>query len=186
MTFTTAALIVSWLAIAVLALGLAGLLRQVAELRGQVRLVGAGVRGGAGPATGAASLIGLALPSTGPLSLLRPDGGGVIVITSPGCSSCHQAVAALSEAGLAPHTVAVSASTCEFSGLQRCVGQAVEAVDLLAVPATPYLIAVDADGVMRGTVVPGDPDEVTDFAHQMLKLIRPPRRLDLTPKESGT
>ena len=104
MSFTTAALIVSWLAIALLALGLAGIMRQVGELRRAQELAGGGTSRGT-------SLVGLALPATGPLARIRPHGGGVVVVVAPGCSSCHQTIGTLVDSGLAPHTVAVSAST---------------------------------------------------------------------------
>jgi hypothetical protein len=178
MSFTTAALLVSWLAIAVLALGLAGLVRQVGELRRQVALAGAG--------SGSPALVGLALPGSGPLARLRPRGGGVVIVVAPGCSSCHEAAGALLAAGLGPHTVAVSASTCEVGGVQGCVSDASAAVDLLAVPATPYLLAVDADGVIRGTEVPGGPQDVAAFAAHVIPLIRPAGRLDVTAEEAGT
>lgn len=178
MTFTTAALLVSWLAIAVLALGLAGVLRQVGELRRRVAL-------GGSSGSGSGAMVGLGLPHSGPLARLRPDGGGVVVVIAPGCSSCHEAVGALLAAGLGPHTVAVSASTCEVSGLQACVGDASAAIDLLAVPATPYLLAVDADGVIRGSGVPGSVTDVADFAQRVIPLVRPATRLDVTPEEAS-
>ena len=178
MTFTTAALLVSWLAIALLALGLAGLMRQIGDLRRAQQFTGAG-----GPR--AASLIGLALPTTGPLARLRPDGGGLVVVIAPGCSSCHQTVEALLASGLAPHTVAVSASTCEARGLQRCLADAPEAIGLLGAPATPYLMAVDADGVIRGTDVPAGVEDVLAFARSATPLVRPPLRLDLSTEEAG-
>ncbi|MGA8047969.1 MAG: hypothetical protein WCA30_17045 [Dermatophilaceae bacterium] len=178
MSFTTAALLVSWLTIALLALGLAGLMRQIAELRRAQQLTGTG------PSRGT-SLVGLALPTTGPLAGLRPQGGGVVVVTAPGCSSCHQTVETLLGCGLAPHTVAVSASTCEARGLQRCLSDAAEVIDLLGVPATPYLLAVDADGVIRATDVPAAVEDVLAFAQGAVPLVRPPHRLDLTTEEAG-
>lgn len=177
MSFTTAALIVSWLAIALLALGLAGIMRQVGELRRAQQLAGGGSRG--------VSLVGLALPATGPLAQIRPQGGGVVVVVAPGCSSCHQTIGTLVDSGLAPHTVAVSASTCEAPGLQRCLSGAEDAIDLLGVPATPYLLAVDADGVIRGTDVPGGVEDVLAFAREAIPLVRPTLRLDLSTEETG-
>lgn len=174
MTFTAAALLVSWLAITVLALGLAGLMRQLADLRRQVTLASGGRTG---------SLIGLALPTAGPLAALRPDGGGVVIVTAPGCSSCHQAVGALLDAGLGPHTVAVSASTCEAPGVQACVADAGSVIDQLGVPATPYLIAVDADGVIRATDVPASPEDVSAFGEQTIPLIQMSSGLPLSTKK---
>ncbi|MDO5503037.1 MAG: hypothetical protein Q4G67_07675 [Actinomycetia bacterium] len=169
MSFTTSALLLSWLAIVVLALGMAGLLRQVNDLRRQVSL------SGSRSVTGA--LTGLALPSYGPLARLRPAGGGVVIVIAPGCSSCHAALEALTAAGMGPHTVAVSASGCTASGLQSCVSDAGEAIDQLGVPATPYLLAVDADGVIRSTDVPGGPEEVRAFAQSALALVAPEETL---------
>ena len=178
MTFTTAALLVSWLAIVVLALGLAGVVRQVGELRRQVTLAGAGAR--------SSTVVGLAIPASGPLARLRPPGGGVVIVVAPGCSSCHQAVDALLAAGLGPHTVAVSAGACDVSGVRSCVGDAAGAIDLLNVSATPYLLSVDADGIIRASEVPGGPADVTAFAAQVVPLIKPDRRLELDTSEAGS
>ena len=174
MSFTTAALLVSWLAILVLALGLAGLMRQIAEVGAQQAL------GGARPRTG--SLVGLSLPTTGPLSTLRPAGGGVLLVVAPGCSSCQQSVEALLSAGLGPHTVAVSAAGCEYRGLQACIPDAREAIERLGVPATPYLVAVDADGVIRRTEVPDGVEDVAAFSRDVAPLVRPQLGIRMTTR----
>lgn len=155
MSFTTAALLVSWLAIVVLALGLAGLLRQVQDLTRQVASLGSGVS--------TTSLVGLALPAAGPIGSLRPVGGGLVVVISPGCTSCAEALDVIAAHGLLDRTVAVSASTCEASGVQRCVPDAGDLIDRLGVPATPYLIAVDAAGEIVATELPAGPDDVAVF-----------------------
>jgi hypothetical protein len=59
--------------------------------------------------------------------------------------------------------VAVSASTCEVNGVQRCVPDAGDVIERLGVPATPYLLAIDAGGEIVASELPAGPDDVETF-----------------------
>lgn len=147
MDFTTAALVVAWLAIALLALGFAGLLHQVNQLR----------RASApGAAAGESSLIGLLLPPSGELSALRPAGGGVVAFVSPACDSCARVLDALAHLIAPAATVVVSAGHCEAAAGVRCLENRRDLFDRFGVPATPYLMRVDADGAITATLLPTD------------------------------
>lgn len=156
MTFTTAALLVAWLAIVLLALGLAGLMRQLAELH---RSMATGVApGGAAPA-----LRGLAIPRSGDLARIRPEGGGLILFVSPGCSSCAATLDAISAAPVHGQLVVASSGPCPEQGIPSgavCVSDTAPLMERLGVPGTPYLIDVDHDGVIAASMLPQDIDQV--------------------------
>lgn len=162
MTFTTAALLVSWVAIAVLALGFAGLMRQLGEV--QRALAGSGARTG----RLAPVLTGLVLPADGDLGVLRPVSGGLVAFVSPGCPSCEAALGEAAAQGLGRRLVIASTGPCPDDrppGLDeaRCTGGTTALMERLGVPGTPYLMEVGADGVIGRTALPGDADEVRDF-----------------------
>ncbi|XVX21406.1 hypothetical protein ACQP1U_05900 [Actinomycetota bacterium] len=157
MSFTEAALLVAWLAIAVLALGLAGLMRQHDDLRRRISELTAQH----GHATG--GLTGLHLPADGPLGAARPVGGGIVLFVSPGCPSCEGALADVRAHGVAGELVVVSAGSCPETHGARCVGEAREILDRLSVPATPYLMEVAADGEIGATLLPSDAHEIASW-----------------------
>jgi len=89
-SFLESAVLLAWVALVLLALGLAGLLRQVTVLtRGQ-----AGRSGQSAPAAGSPrstrDLVGFRLPAHGDLAGLVEPGAHrtVVAFVSPGCSSC--------------------------------------------------------------------------------------------------
>ncbi len=161
MTFATAALLVAWLAIVLLALGLAGLMRQLAELHRSIATgaapSGTG-RGGAAPA-----LRGLAIPRSGDLARIRPEGGGLILFVSPGCSSCAATLDAISAAPMHGQLVVASSGPCPEQGIPSgavCVSDTLPLMERLGVPGTPYLIDVDHEGVIAASMLPQDIDQV--------------------------
>lgn len=173
MTFTQAALLTSWLAIAVLTLGMAGLLRQVQQLSGAMMLRDRSA-GGQGRADGhghSSGVQGLALPASGPLSVLAPRGRAVLaVFVSPGCSSCAAVLDALSQrrgADVDTEVVVVSSGPCDASTLPtgaRCVGDAMAVLSQLRVPGTPYLLSIDSSGTIgAGRLVTSRADVTTFF-----------------------
>jgi len=163
MSFTTAALIVAWLAIVVLAFGFAGLMTQVSEMRKALGQSGQDAPGhGAGPA---GPSIGLALPTSGDLSALRPDGGGVIAFVSPGCPSCAGVLQDLPASPPRGGVVVVSTGDCgdvPDSLGAVCHPRAGHLLTTMRVPATPYLVSVDAAGTITDSILPLDHD---DLAH---------------------
>ena len=187
MTFTSSALVLAWAAIVLLALGLAGLLRQVSLLTRQLE----GTATGAAPAqhaTGTTTpghhgqgrrssrttreLVGFRAPDS-VVERVRHDGvhRTVVAFVSPGCSSCELTLRALAaDEAVAAGSVGltlVSTGSCgpglkDAEGAARvsCVPQGRELMDLLAVPATPYLVALDARGTIVAALLP---DEDTDL-----------------------
>jgi hypothetical protein len=170
MTFQSSALLLAWLAIVLLALGLAGLLRQV-QLLSRSRLGET-----TAPASSAAhtprDLIGFRLPREGALAALVDPQAHRTILTfvSPGCPSCTQTLEQLAtvpdvRAGSVA-VVAVSTGSCDpagaaLAGAGRCVPQGRALMDQLRVPATPYLVAVDRAGTLVEAALP---DEHTDVA----------------------
>jgi len=172
-SFLSSAVLLAWVALALLALGLAGLLRQV-QLLSRTRLGTASV--GATPSDTLAGtprdLLGFRLPRTGRLADLTDSGAHrtVVAFVSPGCPSCTQTLRGLADlpevrAGSVT-VVAVSTGSCEpaeaaLGGAGRCLAQGRDLLDQLHVPATPYLLALDADGTLVEAMLP---DQDTDLA----------------------
>lgn len=179
MSFLESAVVLAWVAIVVLALGLAGLLRQVGVLS-RSRLGAAGSDGTASPAgSGPRStrdLVGFRLPLDGPLQQLVDPGAErtVVAFVSPGCPSCTQTLQALSADPLLASgrvsLVAVSTGSCDpaaaataalaGTGRARCVPQGRDLLARLYVPATPYLALLTPDGTLGAALLP---DEDTDL-----------------------
>lgn len=177
MSFQTSALVLAWVAIVLLALGFAGMLRQVMLLSNR-RLGGDGsgspssAAGPGGTARSTRDLVGFRLPAGGELAAL-PDPQAhrtVVAFVSPGCPSCTQTLQGLAavpdvDAGSVA-VVAVSTGNCEpaeaaLEGTGRCIPQGRQLLDRLHVPVTPYLVAVDASGTIVAALLP---QEDTDLA----------------------
>lgn len=171
MSFQTSAVLLAWVAIVLLALGFAGLLRQVMVLSSR-RL---GTESGAeatGPARSTRDLVGFRLPADGQLAAL-PDPHAhrtVVAFVSPGCPSCTQTLQGLAAApdvaSGSVAVVAVSTGSCEpataaLGGTGRCVPQGRALLEQLHVPVTPYLVSVDATGTIVAALLP---QEDTDLA----------------------
>ncbi|WP_131103239.1 hypothetical protein [Ornithinimicrobium sufpigmenti] len=180
MTFTASALVLAWVAILLLALGLAGLLRQVSLLTRQLETGAPGATGG--PATRAVpagagarttrELIGFTAPAD-VVDRLRHDDADLTVVAfvAPGCSSCTITLRTLATDPLLAEgrvgltivsTGSCGPATADADGVQRlsCISQGRDLLDRLAVPATPYLLVLDHDGVVRAATLP---DEDTDL-----------------------
>lgn len=175
MSFLTSAVILAWVAIVLLALGFAGMLRQVMLLSNR-RLGGDGQPAGTPPRGGSArstrDLVGFRLPPHGELAAL-PDQQAhrtVVAFVSPGCPSCTQTLQGLAAApdvaAGSVAVVAVSTGSCEpaeaaLAGTGRCIPQGRPLLDQLHVPVTPYLVALDASGTIVAALLP---QEDTDLA----------------------
>ncbi|WP_151523879.1 hypothetical protein [Serinicoccus kebangsaanensis] len=175
MSFTASALVLAFVAIALLALGLAGLLRQVSLLTRQLeggQTARARTSGTSGART-TQELVGFRVPDDLAGQLL--DGGSghtVLAFVSPGCSSCSLTLRGLAaDPAVRDGTLAltlVSAGSCEpgladatGAGRLTCVPQGRALMDRLAVPATPYLAMLDARATLQAALLP---DEDTDLA----------------------
>ncbi|WBB80524.1 hypothetical protein O7606_03815 [Micromonospora sp. WMMD882] len=145
MSFQTSALILTWVAILLLALVVSGLVRQVHALTGGAaprRPESVGLPPGA-PAPGLAALA--PTPPTGPLVLLFLDSG---------CATCaevlDEAAAQASRAGLAVRILYRQDPPPHATGLPVTVlaGQA-ELFDRYDAVATPFATVVDPPGRVR-------------------------------------
>ena len=145
MTPTTAALVLAWVCVALLALATAGLLRRVQALEQ-----------GAGPVMGAplGPRPGLQLPIE---RHLGPGFGGnrevLLLVVAPACASCAAALAALEAANPRPADVVVATAGPTLEPLALPAGftalpGAGALVDVLGVPATPYLVRLAGDGTI--------------------------------------
>lgn len=178
MSFMQSAVLLAWVAIVLLALGYAGLLRQVTLLtRGQA---------GGGTATSAAStgsprstrdLVGFRLPAHGDLPDLVEPGAHrtAVVFVSPGCSSCAITLTGLTQVPDVQDgsvaLVAVSTGSCEpaldnLAGTGRCIAQGRPLLEALHVPATPYLMALDGAGTIVAATLPDQDTDLTAWVHQ--------------------
>lgn len=180
MSFMESAVLLAWVALVLLALGLAGLLRQVTVLsRGQAgQVAGTGATGGAGdPSRSTRDLVGFRLPADGELAGLVGTGAAptVVVFAAPGCSSCALTLRGLAEVAEvrdgAVQLVAVSSGSCQtaeedLAGAGRCVGQGRHLMDRLRVPATPYLVGLDDDGTIVGATLPGPGTDLADWVRR--------------------
>ena len=147
MSPTTAALVLSWICIVLLALATAGLLRRVDALERSAVAGPDAAQQPAGPRPGLRLPVDRYLDVAGERDLL-------LLVVSPGCGSCQTALADLDAAQ--PTGLDVVAVTAEpsFQPLAvpagfTAVAGAEELVDVLGVPATPYLVRLDADGTIR-------------------------------------
>lgn len=173
MSFLESAVLLAWVALVLLALGLAGLLRQVTVLsRSRVGQSGAApAAAGSGPRS-TRDLVGFRLPAHGDLAGLVEPGAHrtVVVFVSPGCSSCSQTLTALAASpevsGGSVAVVAVSTGSCEpaeadLGGTGRCIAQGRALLDQLHVPATPYLVGLDGGGTIVAATLPDQDTDLT-------------------------
>lgn len=205
MTFTASALVLAWVAILLLALGLAGLLRQVSLLTRQLEsgapagAAAGGTARGTGTPRGAGArttreLVGFTAPAD-VVDRLRHDGAELTVVAfvAPGCSSCTLTLRALAADPLLAEgplgltlvsTGSCGPATADAEGVQRmsCVPQGRDLMDRLAVPATPYLVLLDAAGTVRAATLP---DEDTDLGG-WLRQVGAPTLTPHTPPPPAT
>ncbi|MEU2429181.1 hypothetical protein ABZ611_06605 [Streptomyces sp. NPDC007861] len=149
MDFTTSALIVSWAAIALLALVVSGLVRQVHQLSrtqtAQHRPGRVGIASGASaPGLDAAGLDGLLAPG-------RP---AVLLFLDADCRTCGQVLAEAGAWTARRGNAATARVVGLYAGTAPGAGEAAVPVlgdrpELFAaydIPATPYAVAIDPDG----------------------------------------
>ncbi|MGW1542015.1 hypothetical protein ACWCPM_17585 [Streptomyces sp. NPDC002309] len=146
MDFTTSAVIVSWVAIALLALVVSGLVRQVHQLsRAQPHRPGR-----VGLATGA-SAPGLTTP--GPDGLLPADRAALLLFLDADCGTCGQVLAearawTVRQGDGAPQVLGLYAGPAprDAESAVPLLGERPELFAAYDIPATPYAVAVDAQG----------------------------------------
>ena len=142
----TAALVLAWVCVVLLALATAGLLRRVEALERS------GAPGGQAPPAGPRP--GLQLPLA---RHLGPAVGGdrevLLLVVSPTCGSCQAALAALAAAAPARADVVVATAEPTLGPLDvpaqfTALPAAGSLIDVLGVPATPFLVRFAADGTI--------------------------------------
>jgi hypothetical protein len=157
MDFDTSAILLAWLAIAVLAFAMAGLLRQVVFLRSAL----AGSDAGAlGPAIGASApaLPGIEYAGTRTVLLFADDG----------CESCRSILDALASE---PDDPSMADVVVLFSGSanghalapDRLFVQQSELFDRLAVNVTPFALMVGADSRIVAAEPVGSVEMLDEF-----------------------
>ena len=174
MSFMESAVLLAWVALVLLALGLAGLLRQVTVLtRGQA----GGTASSGGSPRSTRDLVGFRLPAHGDLATLVEPGAHrtVVAFVSPGCSSCAVTLSGLAEVpdvrDRSVALVAVSTGSCEpalenLAGTGRCIGQGRAVLEQLHVPATPYLLALDASSTIVEATLPDQDLDLAAWVHR--------------------
>jgi hypothetical protein len=142
----TAALVLAWVCVVLLALATAGLLRRVEALERGAAPAAQAPRAGPRP--------GLQLPLA---RHLGPGVGGdrevLLLVVSPACGSCQAALAALAQAAPVRADVVVATAEPTLGPLDvpatfSALPDAAALVDVLGVPATPYLLRLAADGTI--------------------------------------
>lgn len=141
-----AAAIVTWVAMAVLYLGLAATLRKVNALTAELASIRAG---------GAAKASGITIKLPG-------YEGRLVLAADSACPSCHVTVKALDTLGLAAKPVLLTyeaPSTWDAPGLE--IRQDEKAWRAVAHLSPPVLLSVDAAGNIAHLALPTHPDDVT-------------------------
>jgi hypothetical protein len=156
MTTTTAALVLAWIAIVLLTLATAGLLRRVEHLSSRSTLP---IEPTHGPSRG------LQLPMS---TYLKDFEGGrtevLLLFASPSCATCQAAIDAIvaaQPAGLRAGVVIREADTGPLDVPDGWVSlpSALELFQIMRVPATPYLVKLGPDGtIVDATMVAGGLD----------------------------
>ncbi|MCP2335832.1 hypothetical protein [Actinomadura rupiterrae] len=156
MSFETSALLLSWVAILLLALVVAGLVRQVHALSGTGRATAA--HPAPGPEPGAPA------PGFGRL------GPGLVLFLDRDCGVCDEVLAAAGTplravfAGPAPRTVPADATVLahESAGL----------FDDYRVPATPFAVVLTEDGRVSAAAPVGSPESLRELLEPELEVGR--------------
>ncbi len=149
MTTATAALVLAWIAIVLLALATAGLLRRVEQLSARTT---APAEARHEPARG------LQVPMATHLAAFAGGRDDVLLLfASPSCATCQAAVDAIVAAEPAGRVGVVvreaDAGPLEVPGTWVTRTSAVDLFRVLRVPATPYLVRLGPDGTIADAAI---------------------------------
>lgn len=149
MRFAESALVLAWVAILLLALGMSGLMRQLHQL---------GNPHSAEPLIG--PLIGATLANLNE-TVIRPGRESVILFAEASCDSCEAVLPALgtiartlpdtSFAIVLPNTGRPSNSPSDVTVHENRL----DLFELVQVPATPFAVALDENGVVKAASMVG-------------------------------
>jgi hypothetical protein len=141
MSLEASLLLLAWLAIALLAFGMAGIVGQLRRSAEPARRVALGPE------------LGTAVPPL--LELARPTGGAILYFMESQCDPCHRLLAAIERHGdsrgefiLTPSTP----GTISAAGVPVLPDQS-DLFEALDIPATPYGVAIDARGAVAQTAL---------------------------------
>jgi hypothetical protein len=177
MRLTDSALVLAWVAIALLAFGLSGVIRQVATLKslGATHALPPSRR--LGPAVGA-DATQLGAPG-------KSDANRIILFASPECSECGILVPSFLEASqrdLVGHfTVILPGDDLwgwgrDLGGSATLIPRRADLFETFQVPATPFAVAVGPDGRVRGARPVGSEPLLRDFVEGNLEVAGIPTR----------
>lgn len=162
MSFEATAVILAWGAIAVLALAMAGILRQVRALTMLIA-------GNAAPAAGPQR--GQAVPAELLAGAFRNGAGAgrLLVFMDGDCPACAELapqLAALGERGVGVRLV-FRDSAREIAGAKLGVLEGMsESFERLGVPATPYVVRVGHGGTVADAAPVGSPEALRRFVER--------------------
>ncbi|HVN13205.1 MAG TPA: hypothetical protein VMT69_14005 [Kineosporiaceae bacterium] len=165
MSPTSAALILSWACIVLLALATAGLLRRIDALERQIPAAGGltGSTSTAGPHPGLRLALRRHLPDYLP-DVVPGRRDLLLLIVSPSCGACRTALTDLAAAAPTGVDVLVATTAASLTPLELPPGfvgvpAAGGLIEVLDVPGTPYLMRLDAEGtVLRADIMTGATD----------------------------
>lgn len=157
MSPTTAALILAWIVLLLLALAVAAIVRQVDVLS---RLIPGGTQGSA-----VHPLVGLPLPN-GVIASLAREGRSVVIVVSGNCAACHSLLADLASprSGLTKNELGtlaiVSTDPRILPGIAEIAEQHIDPAEeaRLQLTATPYGISAGIDAIVRTATPVGSLD----------------------------
>ncbi|MEM8902343.1 MAG: thioredoxin domain-containing protein [Actinomycetota bacterium] len=141
-----------WIAVVVLGLAVVVLLRQIGVLHARLQPMGVHFAG-EGPELGGAA------PAAGPIDYSSPM--TLVAFTSTTCEAC---------AALRPALAAVERSYDGVSLVEIEAGDATKATfRAFNVSNTPYLVAVDGDGIVRGRGIANTLDQIEELLAEAME-----------------
>lgn len=150
MTTTTAAIVLAWIAIVLLTLATAGLLRRVEQLSS---------RGAPTDKAGEGTTYGLQVPMARHLGdFAGGDSEVLLLFASPACATCQAAADLLVAARPAGHRIGVVIRERDPGPLQVPdewvrLTSSPGLFQMMRVPATPYLVRLSPDGTIVDAMV---------------------------------
>lgn len=143
MTTTTAAVVLAWIAIVLLTLATAGLVRRTEQLSSRNAHIEPNQ-----------PVQGLQLPMSSYLGAFEGGHSEILLLfVSPSCTSCQTAIETIAEVNLDNYRVGVVTRESDTGSLLMPNGwvqltSAVRLFQILHIPATPYLVRLGPDGLI--------------------------------------
>lgn len=158
MDVTTSALLLAWVAIALLAMAMAGLLRQVGDLQHRGHRL--------------TDRVGPALHSPAPPLRAGSVRGKILVFASEHCATCETLLREIENPlrlRTAPEILAVYRHEGGASAARvRSVFGESEAFELYGVTLTPFAVAIDSNGIVVAARLIGSTSDLEDFVEGLV------------------